>query len=104
MNLSMSTKIDLTDYGIYKGPRGHVYGSRVLDGSVRGDFTVSRINFYWWYCKRAGHTNHKVLAVIFDGDLYANCDCYDFHRYGKVFGRACIHIWRLYLYEDIFEV
>ena len=96
------TLIDPTDFGQYKGPRGHVYSSRALQGRD-GSFTVSRINDWKWNCQQDDHTNHEVTAIIFGGDLKADCDCYDFHRYGKVFGRACMHIWRVYLYEDIKE-
>ena len=104
MNLSMSsTLIDLTDYGHYKGPRGHVYDSRVYQGAF-GSFTVSRINIWLWNCRQAGHSNHKVVAVLSDGDLYADCDCYDFQQYGKYYHRACMHIWRVYFREDIAEV
>lgn len=98
----MATRINLSDYGHYQEFHKGGLGARVYTGAF-GSFSVSRINDYWWNCRMPGRSNHKVLAVLFGGDLYADCDCYDFQQYGKSYKRACYHIWNIYFHEDIYE-
>lgn len=99
----MATKIDLEEIGTYQESNIRMYDSR-YDAAESSDFTVSRTNDYYWKCQRFGHSEHVVLAVLFNNSLYADCDCYDFQQYGKRFARACEHIWRIYRYEDVMVI
>ena len=66
-------------------------------------FTVEEVGECFWEVRRAGGGVHLVEAFTHPGGLFMYCDCHDFNEYGTRFSRACMHIWKVYLTEAVWE-
>lgn len=95
--LSMAlVAIDLTEGGTYQpgavGPyRSRFHAAQSPSFNVfymgRGQYTVNRI----------GGEMYPVHVCMSGGAYRASCSCYDWRVYGTMYGRACVHIWRVIL-------
>lgn len=92
--------IDWTDDGEYKSGSVMPYASR-KQAAQSETFNVVRLTGSVWEVQRAGHATHEVTGCIWGDGLYFYCDCHDFLEYGAGFARACMHIWKVYLTQDI---
>lgn len=78
---------DFSDYGGYKCAPECRPKSRIAAGFLmRGDVVASGGNNY----RVAGYS---VYLCGEDDEWDGNCNCYDFLRYGAIFGRPCKHLW-----------
>ena len=93
------TFLDMSDEGVYQNPHRSGYISRKARGSASG-YTVSKVNDYTWNCRYLYHTPHTVWIFQYSRGVVAGCDCYDYHNYGHPYGRACSHVWNIYLHHD----
>lgn len=96
-------EIDLEDLGAYQGEHQDGYDLRYSHGDL-GNYTVTKTSEYIFSVRYGFGSTYSVNIIQYHGRLYAECTCYDFEQYGRRYGRACHHIWRVYLHESFVVV
>jgi hypothetical protein len=94
--------IDEDDEGSYHYDTVLLHHSRKY-AAERRQYNISAVGTSVWDVRRIGGATHRVIAYRCGGILAAWCDCYDFVTYGAARNRACQHIWKVVLTQELQE-